>query len=209
MQTISLKNKILTVIFSTVFILGSFLFLFSKVHANPSEFPAQVSTSSASSSPIYMTAVAGTNSVATTTIVLDSYVNGNNYVTNSASLAIQMNASSSANTTLGWRYEYAPDQGNGLNCKTTPGACDWYSDNLVNSVASTTAFLDASPNSHSWAYASSTSMCDYTVSISTNTRGCKAVLVPTPMRYVRVVFYDTGSAGLALYATLVPIKEVK
>ncbi len=145
-----------------------------------------------------------TPGTATTTVVYDSYnQNGTNqpvgYVpttSDGATLLVQQTASSTTSI-LGWKYEYSQD---GL---------DWYGDAIVNYGNATTTQVQslAVNNSYTWNFASSTS-CDNTAVLLTNNRGCKAVNVQTPTRYVRAVFFiPTGASNAGVYAQFVPRKQ--
>lgn len=185
--------------------------------ANPSFFDLQAASSTSTSTPSFMTA--GT---ATTTVVYDAYnLGGTNqgssyspYGTNSSGLLIQLNATNTS-TTLGWRYEYSDTTGTSIDCSATPTACDWYADNFYGMTAASTTppnvpIVVNTPTSYTWTFASSTSMCDSTLSAASNNRGCKIVMVPTPTRWVRVVFtLPIGSSNGAVYAKFVPKKESK
>lgn len=179
-------------------ITGLILFLNGTVSANQSYFAPQASNTTSTTTPTFIN-----NGFATTTIVYDSYSQfGTNepsgykpITTDGATLLVQLTASTTS-TVLNWQFQYSQD------------GQDWYADNIVNTanLASTTAFAVAMPNSYSWTFASSTSLCDTTVTIATNNRGCKAIGVNTPVRYVRVIFTTTGANG-EVYAQFIPRKQ--
>lgn len=176
------------------------------VYANPSLLAKGVSTSTATSTPSYFAVNA------TSTLAFDAFqVAGTQPSSNkidSATIAVQLNATNTT-TNLNWRYEYAVDQA-GVDCSVTQLACDWYSDNLItNTNATTTQNVDQSvPFTHSWKFSSSTDFCTTADAIATRNRGCKLINVPTPTRYVRIVFFlAPGSANGSMWATFVPTRE--
>ncbi len=203
------KNEIFGLI-GIAFIASLIFFLNThRVLGNPGYFAPLAQTSPATTTPVFISI--GT---ATTTIVYDSYSkNGsgqggqgqyNPDTTDSATLALQF-AATSTSSVLGWRFEYA-DSGS-VDCFMNPAGCDWYSDNLVASPATSTPNINTTnPNSYTWQFASSTSMCDSTASIATNNRGCKLINVSTPTRYVRVVLYTSGANG-TVWGKFIPKKQ--
>lgn len=175
-----------------------FLGLAGVAFANPLFFASSASTSTATTTPVYL---AQATAIATTTgPVYDSYeVNGvvqqNQSVVNApntVSLAIQFTGSSTASV-LGWRYEYSQD------------AVDWYSDDLF--VKQTTASsTDISlGNTQTWTFASSTVGAQ--PASATNNLSSKIVTVAVPTRYVRAVFYILSSTRGGVWATFIPLKE--
>lgn len=167
--------------------------------ANPLFFvssqTSQTSTSTVSASGGgYMTAGTGT-----TTLTLDSFANGNLTGTLGAVLLIDFNASNTS-AVLNWNYEYSDDGSN------------WYADSLS---VSTTTFALASYNDapfvlHTWAFASSTLGTSQSGAATVPNHTTKAVIVPTPTRYVRARFYaPAGSTPVGLYAQFVGKKEYK
>lgn len=168
------------------------LSVFGVARANPLFFAVTTQTATATTSPSYMTA--GT---ATTTLTLDTYSSGNSRAAYSATLLIQLAASSTA-TTLRTNIEYSQD------------GVDWYQDggSLFPNFATTSKPFDIGQvNQFSLTYASSTAgLGAVPASQATTTR---AVKINTPTRYVRAVFtLPTGSAAGAVWAQFVPIKEV-
>ena len=153
--------------------------------ANPSTWSRKQSAS-ATSSPVYL--VRG-GALSTTTNAVDTG-NGSNNAINQANLAIQFTASSST-VVLGWRYEYAMPPISGENCVSNEGACDWYSDEFNNRVASSTIIDFNVPFTQKWLYGSSTDLCGDTSKTAANSgdRRCKLFEVPVAARYVRAVFY--------------------
>lgn len=195
-----------------VILLGALAFgFYQKAHATPLGFPKGVSTSTASSSPSYFAVTA------TSTLVIDAYqlAGGsslNNTKYDSATVGVQLIATTSGSSILGWRYEYAIDQP-GVDCSVTQTACDWYSDNLFTrtNATSTQNINPQNQYSYSWVFSSSTDLCSSAQPIASNNRGCKLIDVPTPTRYTRVLFYKQigATTNLAVWATLVPTRQNK
>lgn len=166
----------------------------ASVYANPSFFAPQAMTSTATSSPAFMTPGA-----ATTTLVYDSYnLNGTNQpIVNdptsaqSATLAIQFSASSTASVL-------------NIGVERSQDGIDWYQDNL-NSLATTSGSDSINvPSTFSWTYASST----IGGLPNTGNRIGKLINIPTPTRYTRIIFSLTGTNG-AVWAEFIPQKENK
>lgn len=154
------------------------------VHANPSQILTNP-TAVATTTIVYMT-----GGTATTTNAFDTQKDGQ-YVPETSTLEIQFTASSTASV-LTWQYEYS-DGIVGIDCTATPLACDWYSDSLTVSSASSTPSSNLTQiNSFTWTFASST-IGGLAVS-TTNNRASKIVNVRTPVRYVRAVF-SCGAGG--------------
>lgn len=179
------------------------------VLANPSFFPKGVSSTTATSTPIFVAVTATTTNVAYDTFNSQAGgVSANTSATNSISLLLQMIGSSSPASIMKWRYEFADDTA-GFNCVDTPLACDWYSEsvNTIAGTASTTQEV-ATFRDYSWSFASSTIGGILGGQATSSDRALKLVSVPTPTRYVRVVIYKAiGSANFAYWAKLLPIKE--
>lgn len=181
------------------------------VYANPGFFGSFAQTSTATSSPAFL--VRNTTIATTTSPVYDSYeVNGtnqtntgNNNLPYAASLEVQFIASSTTSN-LQWYYEYSDGFG-GVNCVSNPNGCDWYSDDIFYTGASTTPLNNVTPtNSYSWTFASST--IGGTAQAVDNNRSNKVFVVPTPLRYVRTVFFCPSSQNCAVWARFVPKKEI-
>lgn len=175
-------------------ILSAMLFVGAvEVKANPSFFTqfqniyANATSGTATSSPYFVTP--GT-AQATSTIYGD--VGKGNQGSDSAVLALQINASSTLSAPV-WRYEYAQDTA-GVDCTKTPLACDWYSDNQLNFTNASTTYEVNVVKTYTWNYSSSTDMCSTSAAIATNNRGCKMVSVLVPTRYVRAVIYSTAAS---------------
>lgn len=174
--------------------------------ANPSIITSKAKTATATTTLRYMTP--GT---ATTTLVYDSQQsdgtnqtnNGNTWATNGAILFVQFTASNTSSV-LNTHFEYSDDP----SCGTTPTSCDWYRDTLWgDSFATSTATIQmAITPSYTWNYASTTQGGSAGINIY---RGLKAINIPTPSRFVRVVFtVPIGSQNGAVYAEIIPKKEV-
>lgn len=165
----------------------------SVAYANPTFFANGVTTgNAASTSPAHMTPGTGTS----TTPVYDSYgqtFGGTPYKTEFAGLLVQLSASST-NTVLNMAVEYSQDR------------IDWYRNFLIDPSqygTTTSQFALFAPFSVTWKFASSTLGPASTISPTTTTG---ALMIPTPFRYMRVIFSMTGANG-AVWAQLVPIKE--
>lgn len=179
-------NRYALLLASMIAIFG-FLFSFvNAAHANPSQFPAPVSTAPATTTLAYMSP-----GNATTTLQLDSYSGGINYATNLATIAIQYTASSTA-PTLKFRIEDSPD------------GVDWYPrSNALVSLATTTV-LSGNSAEYQFTFATST---DFGGS-GTASRLHQSLTTNVPMRYMRVKFYVPAAGGNGgLWATIIPQKE--
>lgn len=203
MKSLSIDNKIRIALVATLASVGLLSFVFI-AHANPSALVKGVSTSTATTTANYFTVTA------TSTLAFDAFqIAGTQPSSNkfdTSTIGIQFTASSTTSV-LNWRYEYAIDQA-GVDCSVNQLACDWYSDELVTYTnASTTQNMNV-PKVYAWTFASSTNLCNSSTVFGTNTRGCMLVSVPTPTRYVRVVFYlAQGSTNGAVWASTVPTRE--
>lgn len=159
-------------------------------HANPSYFPASVSTATATSTLVYMTP--GT---ATTTLTLNSFSAGNTTKTDKAVLAFQYTASGTA-PVLQAVIEYSQD---GL---------DWYPagykqpDPASGGFASTTQTIFTPIT---WNLATSTNMQGGS---GTLTRIHDSVAIDTQLQWVRVKFIvPVGGGNGGLWAQIIPVKE--
>lgn len=186
-----------------------FGFNYQTARANPTFFSPAVRTANASTTVNYLIGTANTQS-GTTTLVYDSYGTSTLTQASGATLLVQA-IGSSTNATINIDFEFATGYaaGSDVNCVTTPTACDWYSNNLINSVSSTTIY-QSMPSSIAWTLASST-IARGAISGSATVAGTstRAFFVPTPVRYTRVVFSSklVASGGSAFWAELVPSKE--
>lgn len=173
---------------------GALLFGAQIAFANPSFFAPFAKTSTATSSPAYLTA--GT---ATSTIVYDSFnLNGTNQsapsdplAADTAVLAVQFTASSTASI-LGIAIERSDD------------GVDWYQDNLSTFATTSPQASLQVPMTYSWGFSSST----INGVLNTSSRVGKVITVPTPTRYTRAVLTMTGAAG-AVWAEWIPKKQNK
>ncbi len=180
---------ILLALFVTAFL------LFSKVEANPLAYATTVQTAAATTSPAYLTP-----GVATSTLVYDSYAAR---PTGADKIALQVQAiGSSTASVYNISYEYT-NGAPGLDCVGSPTSCDWYKDNtFVVSTSSAANQAVATPNSFSWTFASSTQGG----AAATDNRALKTFIVPTVVRYTRVIFSITGANG-SVWAQIVPAKQ--
>lgn len=169
--------------------------------ANPSYFATPSSTATATSTLTYMTP--GT---ATTTLYYDAYEDASNAKSDSAVLALQLTGSSTISV---WNISYEYALNNGVyNCKSTPTACDWYSDTLFGTgmmVSTTTQAVNLNiRNSLTVNFASTTVGGKAGIS----TRTTRLINVPTPTRFTRVVItMPAGSLNGAVWASIQPSKE--
>jgi hypothetical protein len=188
------ENNIRTVICGMALAAIVLLLPFGMAHANPSSFANGVTTgNAASTSPAYMTPGAGTS----TTPVFDAYAQtmsgGATSKVDQAALLVQFTASSTTSV-LNIAVEYSQD------------AIDWYRNYIIDptQVGTTTALGIGTPFSTTWKFASS-SVGGAVVPANSN-RSTATILVPTPLRYTRIVASMTGANG-AVWMQLVPIKE--
>lgn len=166
--------------------LGLFL-LGGSAYAMPSYIAPTAQTATATSSVAFL--VSGT---ATSTLTYDTYTGGNNYIADKAVLAIQF-AGSSTSAVLGVNLEYSQD------------GIDWYKDNL-SSLSTTTRGMYLQPaNSYTWTFASST-VGGIAATVANGATSTKALLIETPLRYVRAIFSISGANG-AIWGQIIPIKQ--
>lgn len=212
----SLTNKIgLGKLLGLAFV-SAILFYAVVVYANPFQFSSSASSEVATSTLRFMTpAMPGSRGAATTTVYYDAFEvdgtnqtnNGNTLIPDSAIMLVQY-TSTTTPSTLTWRYEYS----DGSNCKTNPEGCDWYADNFTNTYTASTTIATANvaqSTSFDWAFASSTNICNQSQILSSNSRGCKLVSVPTPTRFTKAVFYLSGAGNGAFHAKIIPKKQVR
>lgn len=166
------------------------------VNANPSYFALTKQTSTATTSPVFMTAGA-----ATSTLVFDAYAAYSNTSADSLYLAIQFTGSSTASV-LGWQYEYSTGFP-GNDCATYPESCDWFSLGVGNSTTATSTYVTS--KAENLLVTASSTIGGRTIP---QDKVLKLVNVPTPLRYVRAVFYlPVGSSPGSVWAQFIPIKE--
>lgn len=171
-----MKNKILVIgLVGVIAIFGAITAY--KVDANALFFLPTATSSSATSSPSYLT-TSGANATATTTF--DAYSNGSPRAANGATILTQFVASSTSSV-FTMRVDYSQD------------GIDWYSDSAVSQQSTTTVMNIAANATYSYTAASTATTS-------------KAVLVKTPTRYMRVVYTVAGAAGAA-WTQIVPTRE--
>lgn len=182
------------------------------VYASPGYFSPGVtnmaSNSLATTTPAFMTPGTATS----TTNVYDAYSDGTGNKADVAVLLTQFSASST-NSTLNMNIEYS--QGNGNDCVNNPNSCDWYENNIGNfqglSIASTSNTINNTVSvvnlqNFSWKFASS-SVGGAGVATNNNRVG-KAIMIPTPTRYARVVYSCAiGGTNCTVYGQIVPNKQ--
>lgn len=152
------------------------------VQANPEFFIRQNNGTgtTATTSVTYMSVGA-----ATTTVYFDALSSGSPYGASSATLLWQMTATST-NSTADLYIEYA-DATSGVNCATSPTACDWYSNALAStspaninvSNISTVPFIR-------WRYGANTQ--GLVGGTPAGSRSLRIVDIPVPTRYTRAIF---------------------
>ena len=183
-MTKSLKYFGIAIVGILVFLTAfSFYFLSaSTAQANPPSYK-RAQTAATSTQSGYLTPGTGT-----TTLVAD-LGEGNNFGADGAILLLQLTGSTSpfisdayASTTYRITLEFAHDPTSGINCKTTPTACDWYRDTTA--VGTTTSQEYPTPTTYTIALGEDT-LAGNPIATTTPTR--RAIDVPTPMRYVRAV----------------------
>ena len=177
--------------------------------ANPSFFIRQNNGTgtTATTSVTYMSV--GT---ATTTAYFDALSSGSPYGADSATLLWQMTATST-NSTTDLYIEYA-DITSGVNCTTSPTACDWYSNALASTSPANinTSNISAVPFVR-WRYGANTQ--GLVAGVPADSRSLRIVDVPVPTRYARAIFVipDLTAQGTAsssaVWAQFVAKKEDK
>lgn len=168
-------------------------------YANPSYFATGTQTSTATTTPVFMTP--GT---ATTTLVYNAYAGGsvataaatstatNTSKSDSAVLLVQF-AGSSTLSTMNIAFEYSMD------------GIDWYTNFTVPAGYSTTTAtyqLGTAPFSVKFPFASSTVAGGSTYQVRDN----RVIAVNVPTNVVRAVITITGANG-AVWARFVPTKQ--
>lgn len=184
-----MNNKLSISAFAFVVLFMLYIFGTSIVRANPSSI-IESKSASATTTLTFMTP-----GNATTTRVID--LQADNAPADTAALLIRFNSSSTASV-LKWRYEFAQNPANQygvpVDCVATPGQCDWFSESVsatVDDTASTTVEVGAFKE-YSWQFASSTPGGV----TAPQDNGLKMVILPTPTRYIRVVFYLAPGIGM-------------
>jgi hypothetical protein len=176
------------------------LFLPTLAFANQSGFPPTAATGAATTTVAYMTP--GT---ATTTVTYDAYnLNGTNqagavhsFAADSALAFVQF-AGSSTSATLNVNEEYSQNN------------IDWFqgSQTLVNGNSTTTLPDSLTPvPQYQYAFASSTSGLGAVTNANSATTSL-AISIPTPSRYIRLIFsLKIGGTNGAVWALVLPKKE--
>lgn len=187
-----MKKNYKKIIASAIILLG-ILGGVNYAHANPSGFGATQQTSSATTSPVYLTPGTGTS-----TLTFDSYGGSSSpalALKNNDAFALLRFAGSSTASVLGINAEYSQD------------CIDWYSDSLVTAPTTTAVNSLNVNNSMSWTFASST-VGGKGLNATTGATSTKAIRLQTPTRCMRLVFSITGGNG-ALWGQIVPVREVR
>lgn len=153
------------------------LAIFHTASANPLQVSAPCSTSSSATSTVIQL-LALSNS--TTTLQCDLYSGGSPRLANFATLLIQQTASSTGSILL-TSIEYSQD------------GIDWYGDTL--GLSTTTAATSITTN------------MSYVWNAAATTRDGKAILLKTPVRYVRANFRQTAATS-SIWAQFVPGREI-
>ncbi len=160
------------------------LFGVATVLANPSYFAPSTSTGTATT-----TVTTITPGAATTTLIHDSFYQGNNTAVDSLALMMQVKASTSASV-VDYSVSYSMD------------GIDYYEADLIpSSVVFGQSRIDhaSSTITERWAAGSAT---------ASTTR--KLVNIPAPLRYTKITFTNPAGVSptnLLLWASLQPIKE--
>lgn len=165
--------------------------------ANPLYFPGGASTSTATTTPTFMSAGLST----TTTPAYDAYADSTGAAANSAVLLVQFAGSSTASQ-IRVNFQYSQ----GSDCIATPNGCDWYDDNMfVNTNASSTQTANATQiNGVQFNFSSSSPEG----ATANNVRTKRIITVPTPTRYVRAVMsIPAGSLNGSVWGQIVPVKQ--
>ena len=161
--------------------------------AQPTYIGLTVQTATATTSVRYLTPGTGT-----TTLTYDAYVpTTNSYTPAFATLLIQFAGSSTAST-LGINIEYSQD------------GIDWYKSSTLSPFSpgtTTNAVNLGATNSYTWTFASST-VGGTGVTAATGATSTRAIMLSTPLRYVRSVVSITGAGG-AVWQQIVPTKELR
>lgn len=188
-MTTLIKTIIITIGFPILAFLIALPFI---VGANQSIFQPRVATSSATTSPNYMTA--GT---ATTTLSVDAHEFGESSKIDNASLLVQFHASSSIASTLNFRFQFSDDNVN------------WYNENEVLNINATTTRISHGFHEYTWLQAASTTeKSTIGNGTATSSQSSRLISLPTPTRYIRTLFYvPIGSSNAAVYAEIIPVKE--
>ncbi len=179
-----MNKKYILIIIAIILLVGGGVAL-----ANPSFFPASVQSSTATSTPTVLQAPNATS----TLLTYDSYyqnVSGITTKTIDATLLIQ--AAATTTVTVNLAFEFSHGQA-GIDCIAVPTGCEWYSDSL-------------SSNPASFPGSANLSLTNLRVLPVSNATTSRAISVPTPTRYVRIVGKTNGGPS-TVHTILVPNKE--
>lgn len=183
-----MKKYIIACVATALAGIVSLLFMIAGASANPS----QIIETKSNSATTTVTFIAPGSAVATSTLVLDTQVDGTPSET--AVLGFQFTASSTLST-LNITFQYSMDQ------------LTWFGDDIINADnATTTPFSSISrTNSYNYTFASTSPTVGTTGATSTETR---LINVPTPTRYVRAVFtIFPGALNGAVWAEFVSKRQ--
>lgn len=159
------------------------------VEANPS-FWSFGSTSTATTSPVYMTPGTGT-----TTVTIDN-MSGGTYASDSAVVLMQITATSTTDST-------APILG--VRIDGSYNGVDWYTQSNNITTTGTSTILTGFSGDYRINFASSTANLGAS---ATTSRVHESFKIDTPLRYTRAVFYaPIGGGNMALWANLVAKKQ--
>ncbi len=187
-----MKKKILAalVVGTIITVFNVVAFGVKYVEANPSRITAPDScTSSGNSSTSSISYMSPGNATTTVTCNLQriSALAGGTDSVDSAVLAIQYHASSTALSELDWYFEYSQD------------GVDWYKSNNFPTLATTTL---AVPQNYSWRQYSTTTVV--TNGFATSSLDKKVVSVDTPTRWIRAVFTNPiGANNVGFWASFI------
>lgn len=190
-----MKNKILS-IFGILALVLCFTYRTEIVRAVAPYFVRVAATSTATTTPAYMTPGTATSTL-TTDITTYGLGIGDIQGDMNLRLALQLTGSST-NSTLNYRNEYS----NGSNCGNAPLSCDWYQDSVTTTGQNATTTIIA-PFHVFRLDAASTTIGNKTVA---DNRTMPIVLVPIMARWVRTIFYlPVGSSNASIWAEVLGV----
>lgn len=155
--------------------------------ANPLYFTPTVQTATATTSPSLLQAATAT----TTVLYYDSYAGGTITRSGDSALLVQF-AATSTSAILNLSREYSQGFA-GVNCVTTPLACDWYADSLSVSSTGFPSPVITLSNIYTWG-------------VPAAATSSRIMALPIPTRYVRINAKLAGAPG-SVWAQIVPTKE--
>ena len=198
----SIKLKVIAIISTALILLFAFSFWIASlpkgVEANESQFQPRVNTSSATTTPNFLTVGTATTTLTLNTGSLSKY--------DSASLLLQFHASSTGANALvseiGWNYEFSRD------------GQDWYCESEALVANATSSIQSQSCKEYTW-FQSATSTLEETIipttgdALATSSLANRKVDMPTPIQYARVNIYMpvSSTANASVYAEVIPVKE--